>query len=479
MGLKGSASRRRRAGRGLIFALFFTTISYAVSQTLLIPSLPVIQRDLHTSAIAATSLLTIAFVAGAVTSGLTGKLADMHGKRLLLLTQIGMFCVGSLMCALGQSIEVLLAGRFVMGSSIGMIACCYSIVGDELPPERITLVVTLLGGMIGIGAAAGQATGGLVTDTLGWHWVFWISLIMGLVSLLASTLFVPESKLRTGGSVDLGGAALLAAALGAPLVGISQSSSWGWGSAEVLGLLAIGAVFMTAFVLYERRREDPLVHLPTLAIPQVGLTNLATFVVGMGIFGASIIMTQFLEMPKSTGYGFGADPTRAGLYLVPGLLMLILLAPVAAKAANRFGPKTTLCFGAVVASASLTVIAISHSRPWDMVLWPMLLYTGIAFAFGAMPILILRAVPAEHRAQSTSLNVVLRYVGSAIGVQLAITLAVSTSHGSALPTDAGWTHAFAFEAAVGFVAAVAALAIPTGRGRFGRAEATARVADAV
>ena len=151
----------------IVSALSLVVLTYAVSQTLLIPSLPEIQLELGTSAVGATSLFSAFFVSGAVTCGIFGRLGDMFGKRRMIVVQLALFSLGSLLAALAPSLPLLIAGRVVMGSAVGIFALAYSIVRDELPAARVPGAVTLIGGLAATGAAVGQACGGLVTDGLG------------------------------------------------------------------------------------------------------------------------------------------------------------------------------------------------------------------------------------------------------------------------------------------------------------------------
>lgn len=445
---------------GVLGALMLAAMTYSVTQTLLVPALPGIQQDLHTTAVGATALVSVFFVTGAVTTGIAGRLGDMFGKRRLLLIEMGLFSFGAFLCALAPSLRLLLAGRVVMGTALAIFPLSFAIVRDSLPRERVPGAVVALAATGGTGAALGQATGGLVADHLGYHWVFWIGLITGLMSVAAIALLVPESPHRSRGRVDVMGALLLAVTLGAPLVAISQTPTWGWGGTPTLALIAVGAGVGVLFVLFERRRADPLLDLETLMHRPVALTNAVTLLTGFSMFGAAVIFTQFFQEPVSTGYGFGASATQAGLYLVPGYLMIMAASPLSARLSARAGPKVTLVVGCAAAFVALVLMTASHGSEVEMYLWPMLLYAGIGFAFGATPNLILEAVPAHHTGQSTAFNLVQRNIGTSLGTQIAATFIVASIGASGLPGEIGYTRAFAFQAACAGLACLIAIAIP-------------------
>jgi MFS family permease len=435
-------------------------VTYSVTQTLLVPAIPGIQRALGTSAVGATALVSVFFVSGAVTTGIVGRLGDMFGKRRLLLIEMSLFSFGALLCGLASNLHLLLAGRIVMGTGLAIFPLSFSIVRDTFPRDRVPNAVVVLAATGGTGAALGQALGGPVADHLGFHWVFWIGLITGVLSLLAIWRFVPESSQRTRGRVDVTGALLLAVTLGAPLFAISQTPSWGWGHPATLALIAAGVVFGIVFVWFERRTAEPLLHFETLLQRSVALTDVVTMLTGFSMFGAAVIFTQFFQEPVSTGYGFGASPTQAGLFLVPGYLMIMAASPLSARLSSRAGPKVTLVAGCGAACVALILMTLAHHSRLEMYAWPTLLYAGIGFAFGATPNLIMEAVPAQHTGQSTAFNLVLRNVGTSLGTQIAATFIVASIGASALPQEAGYTRAFAFEAVCAGLACAIAIAIP-------------------
>ena len=283
---------------------------------------------------------------------------------------------------------------------------------------------------------------------------------MGATSTFAVATLVPPSSMRSAGRIDFAGATLLGFGLLLPLVAISQTPVWGWGSLKTISLIAAGAIVLVRFVRHEQSHPEPLIDMKTLSRPQIALTNLSTLFVGFGMFGASFIMIQFLEQPVSTGYGSGSSATQAGLFLVPGTALMLLTAPLCGYLASRTGPKTALVLGAGLAGSALAFLAFFNQGLFYLYLWPTMLYVGIGFAFAAMPMLILNAVEPSQRGQATATNQIFRLVGSTIGTQLAATfIAASVGH-SGQPTEEGFRRAFIAEALGGFAAVLAAFAIP-------------------
>jgi MFS family permease len=454
----------RRGSPHLIFgALAVAACTYAVSQTMLIPSLPDIEAALDSTPSGVTALMTSFWVAGAVTVGIFGRLGDMFGKRRALVVVMLMFSAGAAVCAVAPTLPLMIVGRVLMGCGVGIFPLAFSLIRDELPPRRVVGAIAQIGGMIALGAAVGQSTGGLISDHLGYQAIFWVSVATGLVSVAGLLVFVPESPVRTGGRVDIVGALLLAVGLAAPLVAIAETPSWGWGGTRTLFLFAVGAVLLTTFARYEQRGRDPLLDIPTMLLPRVRMTNAATFFVGVGLYGVSTIMTQFFQEPASTGYAPGANATTAGLYVVPGLLLLMVTSPLAGRLSSRVGPAFTLRLGIVISTTGVAGMAFAHTETFEMYLWPGLMYVGLGATFGAMPTIILQAVPPELSGQSAAINMIVRTVGSALGVQLAATIVTASVGAGGNPTDRGYTTAFLVEAGAGVVALLFALAIPRQR----------------
>ena len=403
--------------------------------------------------------MTSFWVSGAVTAGLFGRLGDMFGKRLMILLQLLLFTAGALACAVGPSLAFLIGGRVLMGCAVGMFPLAYSLIQDELPPKRVVGSIALIGGLVASGAAVGQSLGGLISDTVGFRWIFWISLVLAAISIGALLALVPESPVRTGGRVDVVGGALFAAGLAAPLIAIAEIPTWGW-AGTVAAPLRGRRRAAPRLRIHERRVAAPLIDLSTLLLPRIRLTNASDAIRRVRVLRLRSILSQFFQVPRSSGYGLGASATEAGLYLVPGLLLQTITAPFAGRLSNVAGPVFTFRLG----------IAISHRRRrcdgdqpqhrFEMFLFPAIVYIGMGAMFGSMPAIILQAVPTQQSGQSAAINMILRTAGSAIGIQLAATLITTSIGPTGTPSDVGYTAAFAVATRAGIVALILALRIP-------------------
>jgi EmrB/QacA subfamily drug resistance transporter len=448
-----------------LLILSLAALAFALAQTTLIPALTELAKSLHTDASGVAWTVTGYLLSAAVFTPVFGRLGDMFGKRRLLVVALGIFGAGSVVSALGSSLEVVVAGRVMQGAGGGIFPLCFGIIRDEFPREKVGSSIGLISATFGIGGGAGLILGGVITDHASYHWIFWLGAISAAVAAIAIELFVPESPVRTPGRVDVRGALVLGLGLTAPLLAIARANEWGWGDTRTLGLFAAGAVILSLWVVLQQRTPQPLVDIEMLREPTVLMTNIATLLVGFGMFGSFILIPQLVESPESTGYGFGLDATGAGLLMVPGALVMLVAGPLSGVLGTRWGSRVPLALGAVTTSFGLTLMALMHGSQAEMVVWNIVMSIGIGLAFAAMPNLIVEAVPPEETGQATGVNTLVRSVGASLGAQVSAAVLAGSIVAGGLPTNSGYTAAFLVGAGVAFLAAITAFLIPSRRGR--------------
>ena len=230
---------------------------------------------------------------------------------------------------------------------------------------------------------------------------------------VAAWFFIPESPVRAGGTVNWTASTLLSGWLVALLVGVSEGTSWGWASGRLIGVLVLAAVLLAVWVWVELRAREPLVDMKMMRIRGVWTTNLASALIGFGMYSTFILVPQFAETPSSNGYGFGASVTQGGLFLIPLTIAMLLVSPLAGRLAGLVGSRVPLIAGAIVSSGSLALLAFAHGQRWQIYLATFLLGAGIGLAFAAMANLIVDAVPAEQTGVATGVNTIMRTIGGA------------------------------------------------------------------
>jgi len=452
-----------RAG-AVVPVLASAGITVALMQTLVIPVIPELPRLLNASAGSTAWAITATLLAAAVATPIMGRLGDMYGKRRMLLISIGLLITGSVIAALSSSLIPLVVGRALQGFASGVIPLGISIMRDELPSDRLGTATAQMSASLGVGGALGLPAAALLAENVSWHALFWVSAGLGAVIFGLVLRFVPESAVRSGGRFDVPGGAGLSIGLVSLLLAISQGGDWGWTSAATLGLFALAVVAIVVWGWWERRTSEPLVDLRTTARPQVLLTNLASMVFGFAMFAMSLVVPQLLQMPKATGFGLGQSMLASGLVMGPSGLIMLLTAPLSAKISAARGPKVTLMLGAVVVAAGYGVGSVLMSAVWQIVLVSLLIGAGIGLAYGAMPALIMSAVPVSETAAANSFNTLMRSIGTSVSSAVAgVILAQLTINlgGYTLPSQTGFRTVLITGAGAALLALAIAACIPT------------------
>ncbi|MGC0205585.1 MFS transporter [Streptomyces levis] len=458
----------------VVAVLAFGGIVVSLMQTLVIPIVPELPRLLDAPASDTAWAVTATLLAAAVATPMTGRLGDMYGKRRMLLISLVMLVAGSVTAALSDSLTPMIVGRALQGLASGVIPLGISIMRDELPVGRLGSATALMSASLGVGGALGLPAAALIADNFDWHALFWASAALGAVALVMVPLVVPESQVRTGGRFDLVGGIGMAAGLVSLLLAISKGADWGWGSGTTLGLFAAAVLVLLVWGAWELRIKEPLVDLRTSARRQVLVTNLASIAVGFAMFAMSLVIPQLLQLPEATGYGLGKSLLVAGLTMAPSGLVMMATAPFSAALSKSKGPKITLMVGALVVAAGYGLNIVLMSELWHFVLVTCVIGAGIGFTYGAMPALIMSAVPASETGAANSLNTLMRSIGTSTASAVAgvILAQMTTPFGpTALPSQDGFKVVLAIGAGAALLAFVVASFIPRQRGAAASADA--------
>jgi MFS family permease len=453
------AAKTRSALVIATLALCGTTVS--LQQTLVLPLLPDFPRLLDTTVDNAAWLVTATLLTGAVAIPTISRLADMYGKKRMMVVALAVMVLGSLLGAVSQELTLVIAARAMQGVGMALVPIGIAIMRDELPRERVPLGVALMSATLAIGAGVGLPLAGLITEHLDWHSIFWVTGVAGATMLVAVVLILEESPVRTKGAFDYRGALLLSVALTALLLALSKGGQWGWTSAATLTMAATGLLLLVAWTPLELRTRSPLVDVRVAARPAVLLVNIASVLSGFAMFANMLVTTQLLQLPESTGFGLGLDVLHTGLWMTPSALVFGAMAPVSAVITRRFGPQTTLLAGALGMAASYAARAFFSTELWQIVAGSMLVGVGTSMTFAAMPTLIMRAVPVTETASANGLNTLLRSVGtssSSAAMAAVATMGVVRVGGEVYPSFTSLIAMFWVAAGMSLVAGL--LAVP-------------------
>jgi EmrB/QacA subfamily drug resistance transporter len=350
-----------------------------------------------------------------------GRLADLLGRRRIFFVGAGIFAVFSLLGGLAPEVWMLIACRALMGiggalmwpATLGM---TYSI----LPKERAALAGGLIIGAAGFGNAAGPLIGGLLTDLLDWRWILFLNVPIAAVACLVTWSAVPESRAEgVERGFDYAGVATLTIGLAALLVALDEVDDYGWGSAWILGLLAIFAVLLAAFVLQERRAGDrALVPRDVMANRAFASACLAVLLMSPTFFVALVYLPQFMQ--KILGY----SPVEAGLGLLPMMGVFAVVSFVAGPLYERLGPRPVLAAGAAcLVAGPLLISLIETGDSWaQLVPGMVLLGAGVGLFYSAVTTAAVTALDPSRASLAGGIVYMFQVGGGSVGLGIATTV---------------------------------------------------------
>ena len=455
MTVKSERERHERLVVGLLAACGMLT---SLQFTLIVPILPLIPDLLDTTPADASWLITVTLLAGVVGTPVVTRLADLHGRRLLLLVSMGLLVLGSVIAAVIPGFTAVLVGRALQGFGTAVVPIGIALLSALVSRRRAVLGIALMSGTLGMGSALGLVLAGPLLEWGGLPTVFWCSAIVGAAFCVLIRLRIPEAPTGPARAFDLVGAALLALGLTALLLAISRGQYWGWTSALTLGLALLAALTLAIWMLWERRHPAPLIDVRTAMRPPILPINVASFFATFGMYANHLLTTQEALAPASTGYGLATPTAAAGLFLLPSALTMILLAPFAARVITRFGGQRALLLGSSMMALAFVFRLFLHGGALPVVVGSALVGVGVAFAFAAMPSLITASVPADQVATANGVNSVIRTLSGAVAAALfafVIAALPSTADPSFLSEEA-LRLSLGFAAACGVVTAILA-----------------------
>ena len=455
----GGGGGREASPRVVLGVLSLAALAYAVLSSAVIPALPTFQHSLHASLTGVTWLLTGFLLSASVGTAIIGKLGDMYGKQRLLVWTLLVLAGGTLLAAVSPSLAVLIVARVIQGVAGGIFPLAFAIARDEFPPARVAGSIGLLSAILGVGGGLGLVAGGIIDEHLSWHWLFWIPLPAMILAAFCAWRFIPESQVRSPGRVNWAAAALLSAGMSCVLIAIAQTTIWGWTGAATLALLAVGVALCAWWIVVEVRSRTPLIDMTMMRVRGVWTANLAAFLLGAGLYSWFLLLPQLAQLPRSTGFGYGASVVVAGLYLLPGAVGMGVLGSMAGRVERRFGSRRALVAGAAISAVACGWLTLTSRHPDDMLGSSALLGVGIGLAFAALGNLIVQAVPARQTGVASGMNTVLRTLGGALGGQVAATLVAGVTV-RGLPALTGFTRTFAMSGVLLACCVVAGLLIP-------------------
>jgi EmrB/QacA subfamily drug resistance transporter len=426
-----SANRKWLALALLVAVQFMVVLDIAIVNV----ALPSIQTDLGFSqenlqwVISAYALL----FGGVLLLG--GRLADLLGRRRLFIAGLVLFSISSLLAGLAWDEGSLIAARGLQGLGAAVITpAALSILTTTFAEgKERNIALGAWGGVGAFGAVAGVLLGGVLTDALSWEWIFFVNIPVGAIGLALTPLLLNESRDLTAETFDIPGAALVTGGLVALVFGITQGREYGWGSVETIGVFALSAVLLAAFLAWETRAKDPLMTFSIFRLRTLTGANVAGLILGTATFSMFLMLTLYMQQVL----GYSAMKTGVAYLAVAGTA--IVWSFLAANLVTRIGVKPVLIAGMAFLTAGVayfTQVSVGGSYVADLLPGFLLISVGLGFSFVPISIAALAGVQASEAGLASGLINTSQQIGGALGVAILSTIATSTTDDAVASGDA-------------------------------------------
>jgi EmrB/QacA subfamily drug resistance transporter len=382
-------------------------------------ALPTLRMSLHSS-LSSLEWTVNAYNLVFACSLLTGAaLGDRFGRRRMLCVGLAVFVGASLFAGLAPSIGVLIFARAMQGLGAAItVPLTLTVVTDAFPPERLGWAIGIWSGVAALSGALGPVVGGSVVTAIGWHWIFWINVPLGLALIPIAFRWIRESY---GGDprLDVTGLVLITSGLFCVTWAIIRTNTVGWASAQVVGPLAVGLLVVMVFVRWEGRSSHPMLPLGLFRQPTFTIANAISFCLFAGLFGALFLMSQFFQTAQ------GRSPLQAGAQLLAWSAWGFFVALLAGRLAGRYGNKPFMVSGLAMQAGGLAGIAILARRDISFLeMAPFLAIAGIgtSMVFPTVANEVMGAVAPEETGIASGTNNALRELGGVFGVAIIATV---------------------------------------------------------
>jgi MFS family permease len=452
-----AASDRSFADRAVVGAVLVALFAYSLLETMIAPALPEIRLVLGATPAQLGLVFTGLFLAGAVSTPLIGALADLFPKRIVMVVTLAIVIAGAALAGAAGSIVTLALGQVLQGVGLGMVPLAVGLLGESLPKDKVSFGNGLMVAVLMSSTAIGLLLAGSIVQLLGFRGIYGLALALLVPCALVVSACARADRPRPVGPrarVDWAGAVFLALWLIALLTGLALGPEHGWTSPRVLVLLAGAAALAGAWVVFERRRERPLIDLQLVARPAVALVCLVGFAAGFASISAYVLVPLLLQAQ------FHADAGAVGLYLLPMGLGGLTAGPLAAPLGRRLGVRAPLMLGTIVLAASVALPVAWRDQGWHVLASMTCLGVGAGLVLAQALNILVRAVGTAHAAGVSGLFFVIRSIGGTVGSQISATLLGTATSAGGVVAASGYTQAFAVATAVALVGVAAAALLP-------------------
>jgi EmrB/QacA subfamily drug resistance transporter len=388
-------------------------------------------------------------------------LGDRFGRRRLFAAGLGLFVAASAGCALAPDVGWLIAARALQGSGAALVMpLALALLSAAFPPERRAWALGIFSGVTGLAVLGGPVVGGAITQGIAWQWIFWLNVPIGLVTMLLVPRRIEES-FGPNTALDIPGLALATGAALGMVWGLVRGNAAGWGSVEVVSVLAAGVLLAVAFVVWELRAREPMLPMRLFRSRAFSAGNASVFFLTASLFGAVFFMAQFLQTAQHHG------PLDAGVRLLPWTATLFLIAPIAGSRIQRHGERPFIAGGLLLQAVGMGWIALiaEPDLAYAQMIAPLIIAgAGVSMALPATQSVVANSVAPQHIGKASGTFSTMRQLGGAFGI--AILVAVFAGAGSYVSAQAfsdGFASAIGVSAGLSLAGSIAGLALPARR----------------
>jgi EmrB/QacA subfamily drug resistance transporter len=409
-----------RAKLEILGAVLLALFLGVLDQTITGPALPTIVTDLGGNEYY-NWVVTIYLLTSTITVPFYGKLSDLYGRKPILMIGVTIFLVGSALSGLSQDMAQLLLFRGIQGIGAGsLFPIALAVIGDLFSPQERGKYQGLFGAVFGVSFIIGPFLGGLLTENVGWHWIFYVNIPIGIVSLIVLARLLPTVK-RSDASrnLDFAGAGVFTVAMTALLIGLTNKQSADWTEPTVGGLLLVAAVLGALFVWIETRVKEPIIPMGMFRNRTYSASMLSTFLISFGFFGAIIFLPRWFQFVN------GSSPTESGYQILPLMIGLIGSSIVSGILVSRTGRYKALILGALVLMTVGILLLTQLRADTDIAtlwLWMFVAGLGIGPTLSVFTIVVQNAVPFSQLGVATSNLTFFRQIGGSVGLAVTGTI---------------------------------------------------------
>lgn len=449
----------------VVVILLLAEVVSAFETTMVYNALPALIVAFETNASDASWAITAFLLVAAASAAICGRLGDIYGRRRLLIIVLSASAIGSILSTVTGTLTGLIVGRAIQGVAGAIMPLCFGLAREVLPPRRVPVAVATIAGGALIAGASGNLISGVLIDTLGWHYIFVFAALLALLAAAALMLLRPSTVRATVERIDWIGGVLFAPAIALVLVGVTKSTTWTWLDSRTITCIVIGLALLAAWVWWELRVTSPMINLRLLTHRKLALAMLATAFIASGPIGMTgFLLPLIMQSPTAAPVGLGMTPTSAGALSFGVAILGFLFAPVSGRVAAAAGSRTSVIIGAAFGIVAPLYLMIAHSTILDIVIVSLLLGVSTAFAYTALPNLVVEAVSVENTSEATGVNVVTRTAFQGIATSVgSLILATYLVPGTTFATEGAFDAIFLIMAAACVLTLVTVLFIKRGR----------------